>query len=1416
MRILCLALVVAIVTAPPAPLPATAAPGAPWPTVSLSASAEPSRLPPGATVTYTDALTNTGDVAGSNVRLAHTLPAGFTYIAGTAGIYRDGILINRTEPAVSGRTLNWSGLIVPPRRREGFFGMNTMVQDRCDIGYIARQLDHVRSLMGDGAWAKQLFYGIAATTTAPQPCWIDYVNAAYDRGLKPVIRLAGVHGGAFWHQPQADAPGDYTSSAQAFARVVSGLPRRDGHTLTIQIWNEPNLNLEWGGAASPSEYGQFLEQTAGAIRTETGGDPRLVILNAPLSPGGDITPATFIQQMFTGVPNSRWAFDVWAAHSYPGNYPPELNIHRGRAVRSDMTIDSYLPQVELLAAHGRADVSVFLSETGYLLGQQLDRRYPAVTETNRADYMRRAFGYYWRAWPELIGVAPFELSDPSGVWSGWNWVEADGSQHAQYGSVQALDRSYPYTASQLTAKFQARAAGGAGLHVSAVEISADNFGVAPQAGVAPVIVSVPPTTITPSPSPSPSATVTSTATDTPAPPPTGTATPSQTPTATGTSEHASPMPTATETLEMTATPTETPTVTATSENVSPTPTATETLEVTATPTEMPTATATSENVSPTPIATETLDITVTPVAFLAATPTRSPTATRTRTAAAAPSRTPTRTLTPVALPLSTVWVGPEPHGLIVGDGRGRIYAALHLAPVVSAIDAVTGALAASISLGNAKGGNGIAYNPASDRLFVANHFTANVSRTGAADGADLAELTADWQPHGVAIDSSTGIVYTANFGRNTISLLDGDTGALLAEAPGGGGPAFIALDPQRGRFHVSNYLGATIGVYDLGSGALLKTLPAGDGPYGIALDPAAGRLYTADRDGRSVTIVDVDSDTIVTHVLLNCAPYQVAVNPASGHLFVVCPDDRQMHIYDLADTRWLAWVPVGRGAREGIAVDAATGRVYVSNGGDDTVSVFQDSGPVNPPTLVPTRTPTITPTLTITPTPTVTATPSQTPTPTATPTATATATPSQTPTPTFTPTPTATPTPWLPDEPDTYEPDDTPSQAGMLVSGAPPAEHTFHIAGDVDWVAFTVETPGRYLFRAISAESIRAALALYAADGETLLAEAAPDPGGSATTYLSWYFASPGQYFVRTREPNSLGGIGASYLLSGLALPNSLYLPLISKDSYVEQATAAVHEYGTNTRIDQGAIREFVTLKAFMDGGAATTRAASHAADIDPANLALAAEDGTIYVASPERHAVLALDAATRAVRAIAPGFQQPGGLAVLHDATLGDRLFAADTLAGTVRVLDADDLRTLAETAVGPAPYALAAAPAAGHVFVALTGGDEVAMLDAAGNLVATTSLGGLGFPQGMAIDPTDGRVYVSYALAPRYGQIAVLDGATGALVRTIPPTLDRPLTGAGRLMITQAGVDPAGRRLLVTTDQGVLTYDLDAGMWR
>lgn len=208
----------------------------------------------------------------------------------------------------------------------------------------------------------------------------------------------------------------------------------------------------------------------------------------------------------------------------------------------------------------------------------------------------------------------------------------------------------------------------------------------------------------------------------------------------------------------------------------------------------------------------------------------------------------------------------------------------------------------------------------------------------------------------------------------------------------------------------------------------------------------------------------------------------------------------------------------------------------------------------------------------------------------------------------------------------------------------------------------------------------------------------------------------------------------------------------------------------------------------------------------EPAGLAVDAGRERVYVASGERGAILAFDSRTLALRADASGFIQPGGLALV-----GDRLFAADAQAGTVHMLMADDLTRMTVTAVGPGPYALAALPTHGLVFVALSGGDGVARLDATtGALLGVTPLGGLGHPQGLVADDAAGKVYVLYLLSARYRQIAVLDAATGRVERIIPATLDRPLAFASALAFD----GPAGR-LLVGDSAGVFAYDLHRNLW-
>jgi len=487
------------------------------PELELSAVAEPSTIQAGGILNYSITLHNSSAQTLTEATLKQHLPTGFVYVAGSTHVFSNQIAVSTHDPMASEGALTWLGLSVPAARTTSLAGMHTFVQDRCTGSYIAYQLDRVGELMEPNAFAKQLFYGITEETTGPLGSWVDFVNGCYDRGLLPVVRLQGRYGGPNWIKPQPTAPGDYSQIAEAYARVVNGLPRRGDRPLYVEIWNEPNLDIEWGGQANPTEYAHFLADVSDAIRAL--GDARVRILNGGLSPGGNYDRLAFVDGM-AGVPGALQAFDVWSAHPYPGNHPPEYNSHDDAApTYKDITIDSYLLELERLAAHGRVGVQVLLTETGYALGQSnfVFQGYPPIDEANRADYILRALRDYWSHWPEVLGVCPFELVDPFGSWQVWDWLYPSGARHQQYDAVASLDKTPVLAKGEMVVRFRARVSDQPGRYGGQVELTSAGGDLIARTDVGAVEVVSPPPTATPS------------STSTPTSTPTETATPSATP-----------------------------------------------------------------------------------------------------------------------------------------------------------------------------------------------------------------------------------------------------------------------------------------------------------------------------------------------------------------------------------------------------------------------------------------------------------------------------------------------------------------------------------------------------------------------------------------------------------------------------------------------------------------------------------------------------------------------------------------------------------------------------------------------------------------------------------------------------------------------------------------------------------------------
>lgn len=524
--------------------------------IPLTKQVAPGIVASGSPVTYTVTLSNSGPGAVEGIAFSDSLPPGFTYRAGTSRVSLNGVTVSTANPVIAGQTLTWASFRLPPGRQASPFGIHTMVQSRRDMDYIEYQLGKSLELMGSGAYVTQLFDWIGPGWTEGPPTWmVDFVNECYERGLTPVIRLAGGRGSS-WYKPKADPNGSYQTWTQAFKRVVQGLPVPEGRWLYVQVWNEPNLNEEWEGASSPVEYGRFLVEMAAALRSI--GNQRIVILNAPLSPGGDYPYLDFLEDMLNAVPESISAFDVWASHPYPNNHPPEYNLHNGTARYADATIDLYQQELAILAAHGRSGLSVLLTETGYRLGHADFgfEGYPPINEENRADYIIRAYRDYWSQWPEVIGVSPFELVDPTGQWGDWDWLFPDGLSHDQYDLVRAMTKTTTPATSTLRLTFQAWAPQTPGTYRNDVTVTTSN------AGSVTLLQAAPLTVIEPTP------TQTATITRTPTPTATRTGTLTATPTRT---LPESPTATVTRTPQDTATPTTTPTETET-----PGPTATAT------------------------------------------------------------------------------------------------------------------------------------------------------------------------------------------------------------------------------------------------------------------------------------------------------------------------------------------------------------------------------------------------------------------------------------------------------------------------------------------------------------------------------------------------------------------------------------------------------------------------------------------------------------------------------------------------------------------------------------------------------------------------------------------------------------------------------------------------------------------------
>jgi hypothetical protein len=282
-------------------------------------------------------------------------------------------------------------------------------------------------------WQKSLFeWRLIEKDAKGQFDWREadrVVKASNAAGLKIIARLDYEPDWARQdHAPNGppDNYQDYWDFVSAFVKRYSATSDV-GRVAAIEVWNEPNLDREWGNQPiSRQSAADYLRLLAGAYRAAKAADASVTVLSAGLSPTGvtdqhSADDLEYLGWLYEAGLKGGVNYDALGAHantqasdvsSAPGSLPefthPSFYFRRVEQLR------------DLQVKNGDGDRQIWLLEFGWTSDSvHAQYKWFAVSETKKAQNIVSAFLYARQHWSPWIGVMSlWNLPDP-------NWTPDD-------------------------------------------------------------------------------------------------------------------------------------------------------------------------------------------------------------------------------------------------------------------------------------------------------------------------------------------------------------------------------------------------------------------------------------------------------------------------------------------------------------------------------------------------------------------------------------------------------------------------------------------------------------------------------------------------------------------------------------------------------------------------------------------------------------------------------------------------------------------------------------------------------------------------------------------------------------------------------------------------------------------------------
>ena len=221
--------------------------------------------------------------------------------------------------------------------------------------------------------------------------------------------------------------------------------------------------------------------------------------------------------------------------------------------------------------------------------------------------------------------------------------------------------------------------------------------------------------------------------------------------------------------------------------------------------------------------------------------------------------------------IATVPTGFTPNDVCVNPNTNRVYVVNWDNDNVSVIDGATNQVIATVPVG--KNPRGVAVNPNTNRVYVANADNNNVSVIDGAtnqviatikvgdipfDGVGFGLFTAAFKVGklGVCVNPSTNRVYVTNADSNNVSVIDGATNKVIATVPVGSSPLGVCVNPNTNRVYVTNDNIGKVSVIDGATNQVIAMVPVENHPRGVCVNPNTNRVYVSNLESNTVSVID--------------------------------------------------------------------------------------------------------------------------------------------------------------------------------------------------------------------------------------------------------------------------------------------------------------------------------------------------------------------------------------------------------------------------------------------------------------------------------------------------------------------------------------------------------------------------------